>query len=79
MLLFFYRDATAPTGPRSPNYRGSKITLRHETLGRTPLNERSARRRDLYLTTHSTHDRHLCPWQDSNSQYQQVSGLRPTP
>jgi hypothetical protein len=27
------------------------------TLGRTPLDERSARRRDLYLTTHNTHNR----------------------
>jgi hypothetical protein len=29
--------------------------LRHTTLGRTPLDDRSARRRDLYLTTHNTH------------------------
>jgi hypothetical protein len=27
------------------------------TLGRTPLGERSARRRDLYLTPHNTHKR----------------------
>jgi len=33
------------------------ITLRHTTLGRTPLDEWSARRRDLYLTTPSTHNR----------------------
>jgi hypothetical protein len=32
-------------------------TLRHTTLGRTPLDEWSARRRDLYLTTHNTHNR----------------------
>jgi hypothetical protein len=30
-------------------------TFRHTTLGRTPLDEGSARRRDLYLTTHNTH------------------------
>ena len=30
---------------------------RHTTVGRTPLDERSARRRDLYLTTHNTHNR----------------------
>jgi hypothetical protein len=29
--------------------------LRHTTDGRTPLDEGSARRRDLYLTTHNTH------------------------
>ena len=32
-------------------------TLRHTTVGRTPLDEWSARRRDLYLTTHNTHNR----------------------
>ena len=32
-------------------------TQRRTTVGRTPLNERSARRRDLYLTTHDTHNR----------------------
>ena len=31
------------------------ITLRHTTPGRNPLDERSARRRDLYLTKHNTH------------------------
>ena len=30
------------------------ITLRHSTLGRTPVDEGSARSRDLYLTTHNT-------------------------
>jgi len=29
-------------------------TQRRATVGRTPLNEWSARRRDLYLTTHNT-------------------------
>jgi hypothetical protein len=34
------------------------ITLfRHTALGRTPLDEGPARRRDLYLTTHNTHNR----------------------
>ena len=32
------------------------------TVGRTPLDEGSARRRDLYLTTH----KHPCPRRDSN-------------
>ena len=30
---------------------------RYITLGRTPLDEWSARRRDLYLTIHNTHKR----------------------
>ena len=33
-------------------------TQRCSTVGRTPLDEWSARRRDLYLTTHDTHNRH---------------------
>ena len=32
-------------------------THRRTTVGRTPLDEWSARRRDLYLTTHNTHNR----------------------
>jgi hypothetical protein len=32
-------------------------TQRRTTAGRTPLDEWSARRRDLYLTTHNTHNR----------------------
>jgi hypothetical protein len=37
--------------PGPPHYWGFTITLWHTTLGRTPLYEWSARRRDLYLTT----------------------------
>ena len=37
--------ATAPSRP-GPHYRGFMITLRHTTLGRTPLDEGPARRRD---------------------------------
>jgi hypothetical protein len=55
--LTFFRKATSPSGPGSPHYRGFTITLRHTTLGRTPLDGWSARRRDLYLTTHNTHNR----------------------
>jgi len=33
------------------------ITLRHTPLIRTPLDDGSARRRELYLTTHNTHKR----------------------
>jgi hypothetical protein len=53
-LVFPSHDATAPGGPGPPRYRGFKITLRHATLGRTPLDQWSARRRDLHMTTHNT-------------------------
>ena len=32
---------------------------RRTTVGMTPLDVRSARRRDLYLTAHNTHNRHI--------------------
>jgi len=41
---------TAPSGLDLPQCRGFTITLRHNTLGRTPQDESSDRRRDLYLT-----------------------------
>ena len=34
-------------------------TQRRTTVGRTPLDEWSARRRDLFLTTHNTHSRQI--------------------
>jgi len=34
-------------------------TQRRTAVGRTPLDELSARRRDLYLTTHDTHNRQI--------------------
>jgi hypothetical protein len=55
---YFFQDATTPGGPGPPNYQGFTITHTHThthtTLGRTPRDERSARRRDLYLTTHKS-------------------------
>ena len=51
------RDTRAPSTPGPPHYRGFTTVLRHITLGRTPLDEWSVRRRDLYLTTHNTHKR----------------------
>jgi hypothetical protein len=52
----FY-GTVAPSGPGPLHSQGFTIILRHTTLGRTPLDEWSARRRDLYLTTHITHNR----------------------
>jgi len=48
---------TASSGPEPSHYRVFVITFRHTTLGGTPLDEWSARRRALYLTTHNTHKR----------------------
>jgi hypothetical protein len=49
--------AAAPRGPGSSHYQDLTITLRHPTVGTTPLNEWSARRRKSYLTTYNTHKR----------------------
>jgi hypothetical protein len=55
--IFYGSTALYGSGP--PRFRrGFMIThLRHTTVGRTPLNEGPARRRDLYRTTHNTHKR----------------------
>ena len=55
--VFFYRGATAPTGPGPPHFRHFAITFRHTTLCKTPRDEWSARRRDIFLITHNTHNR----------------------
>jgi hypothetical protein len=55
-------------------------TQTHTTVGRTSLDEGSARRRDLYLTTQTlTRDTHPCHQWDSNPRTQQALGRRPKP
>jgi hypothetical protein len=54
----FYTALFDPfSGHGFPHSRGFTITLRHTTLGRTPLDEWSAGRTDLYLTAHNIHSR----------------------
>jgi len=55
--------------PGLNHYRGFTITLRHSTFGMIPLDEGSAWRRDLYLTTHNTHNWHT---------YRSPVGFEPT-
>ena len=55
--FFFYHDETAPSGRWPPHYRSFTITFRHTTFGATPLDVRSARGRDLFLTRHNVHKR----------------------
>jgi hypothetical protein len=56
-VYIFFHGTTPPIEPGPPHYRGFTITLRHTTLDRTPVDVWPARRRDLYLTTHNTHNR----------------------
>ena len=58
VLVFFCCGAATQRGswpPHSWGFLGH--TQRRTTVGRTPLDEWSARRRDLYLTTHNYHNR----------------------
>jgi hypothetical protein len=60
LLLFFSSMARQPymgLGLLVSSRFHDHTLLRHTTLGRTPLDEWPARRRDLYLTTHNTHNR----------------------
>jgi len=49
----------APSGRGLHHCRGLTITLRHTTLSAIPLDEWSALRRDLNLTTHNVHKRQI--------------------
>jgi hypothetical protein len=80
LLLLLFKWFDSLSGLRPPHCRGFTIILRHTTLGRTPLDKGSARRRDLYLTTHNTRKRRIfMPPLDSNPQSQQASCRRLTP
>ena len=81
-FLTFFLSLTSSTYSLYVEDKGLRlhlITLSDAyTLGRTPPEEGSARRRDPYPTTHNIHDRHPCPRRDSNPQSKQASGRRPT-
>ena len=56
-LLLFYHGATDPKWARASSLsRIHNRTQQCTTVGRTRLDEWSFRRRDLYLTTHNTHN-----------------------
>jgi len=54
VILLHFSFFRGSTWPRPPHCSCFEITLRHSTLGMTPLDEWSAHRRDLYLTTPNT-------------------------
>ena len=55
-LVCFWRDSLQQTRASSLT-KFLDHTQRRTTVGRTPLHKWSARRRDLYLITHNTHNR----------------------
>jgi hypothetical protein len=57
---FFFSGSAAQRGLWPSRPRGFRDhTQRHATVGRTSLDEWSAQRRDLYLTTNNTHNREI--------------------
>jgi hypothetical protein len=57
-LSFFHLWRCGPTRARASSFlRFLDHTQRRTTVRRTPLDESSALRRDLYLTPHNTHNR----------------------
>jgi len=54
-------------------------TQRRDTDTWTPLDEWSARRRNLSLTAPNTHNKHPWPQRDWSPQSQQANNRRPTP
>ena len=58
LFVCFWRDSHPPTQwARASSFaRFLDHTQRRTTVGRTPLDELSARRRDLYLTTRNAHN-----------------------
>ena len=65
---FFLRGATAPSGPRFI-VKPTRLHWEPPHSAGPPLDKRSARRRDLYISTHNTHK-----WQTSMPQ----TGFEPT-
>ena len=59
-IFFFWLWLCDPTRVMASSFtRFLDHTQRRTTVRRTPLDEWSARRRDLYLTTHNTHNRQI--------------------
>jgi hypothetical protein len=57
IYLSFWHNSSPPQWARASSFtRFLDHTQRRTTVGRTPLDEWSTRRRDMYLTTHNTHN-----------------------
>lgn len=75
-VSLIFHNATVPSGPAPLLYQGFTTTL-DRALIRTPLDERSARCRENYLTTYNTEKRKSSTHRlDSKPQSQEASGRR---
>ena len=78
ILIFFSCGAAAQSGPWPPHSWSFWIKYdSSEAVGLLWTSDQLVAR-DIYLTSHSTHNRYPCPRRDSNPQSQQTSGCRPT-
>ena len=60
-FYYFFYLTQQPNAARAASFMTFlDHTQRHTTVGKTPLDEGSARCRDLYMTTHNTHNRQTC-------------------
>jgi hypothetical protein len=75
-IYSFFHGASCPSGPRRPIFRSVTVTFRDITIGRTSLDEWSARRRQH---TKIIRDRHPYSRRDSYPQSQQASSCISTP
>jgi len=78
---FYFWWLWGPTRARGYSFtRFLDHTQRSTKVGRNPLDEWSACRRELYLTKHNTHKRQTSmPRRDSKPEFLQASGRGPTP
>jgi hypothetical protein len=80
IVCLFVFGATAPQWARASSVMGFLDHKQRRTaVGRTPLDEWSASRRDLYLTTHNTHKKQISMPPVVFEHIKQASGCRPTP
>jgi hypothetical protein len=81
IIIIFFLWRCDPTRVMASSFMMFLDHTRRTTVGRTPQDEWSARRRDFYLTTHehSQQTNIYAPQCDSNPRSQQASGCRPTP
>jgi hypothetical protein len=77
-VCFFVFGTTAPSVPWPPHSRGFWITHNvPQSVGILWTSDQLVTETSNKIR--NTHERHQCPWWDSNPQSQQASGRRPMP
>ena len=79
LSIYFFLWRCGPTWVMASSILRFLDHIRRITLGRTPLDEWSVRRRNFWRQTSITTDKHPCPRRDSNPQSQPASSCSPKP